>query len=64
VATVSAIPAEDVARLKSDLARAEQKVEMTVRSFALMREENERLKAQLGTAGVEPPAASAKVATP
>jgi hypothetical protein len=53
-----------VARLKSDLARAEQKVEMTVRSFALMREENERLKAQLGTAGAEPPAASAKVTTP
>jgi DNA repair exonuclease SbcCD ATPase subunit len=64
VAPAPAIPAEDVARLKSDLARAEQKVEMTVRSFALMREENERLKAQLGKAGAEPPVASAKATTP
>ena len=53
VAPGSAIPTDDVARLKSDLARAEQTVEMTVRSFALMRQENERLKAQLEQAGAE-----------
>ena len=64
IAPGSAIPADDVARLKSDLARAEQTVEMTVRSFALMREENERLKAQLEQAGTEHPAPAAKIATP
>jgi chromosome segregation ATPase len=57
VTPASAISTDDVARLKSDLARAEQTVEMTVRSFALMRQENERLKAQLEQAGakVTPP---------
>jgi regulator of replication initiation timing len=64
VTSASAVSADDVARLKSDLARAEQTVEMTVRSFALMREENERLKAQLEPAKAEPPAAAAKVTTP
>jgi nucleoid-associated protein YgaU len=37
----------EVARLKEELRRAEGKVEMTVRSFALARQENERLKAQI-----------------
>ena len=45
----SATPAasDELARLKEDLGRANSKVEMTVRSYALLREENERLKAQL-----------------
>ena len=64
VAPVAAVPAEDVARLKSDLARAEQTVEMTVRSFTLLREENEKLKAQLEQAGAEHAVANPKVATP
>jgi chromosome segregation ATPase len=64
VAPVFTISAEDVARLKSDLARAEQTVEMTVRSFALMRQENERLKAQFEQAGTEHPAAGPQVAAP
>jgi regulator of replication initiation timing len=53
-----------VARLKSDLARAEQTVEMTVRSFALMRQENERLKAQLEQARTEHTAPASKITTP
>lgn len=64
VAPEAAVSADDVARLKSDLARAQATVEMTVRSFALMREENERLKAQLGPAGAEPPAPGSKPTTP
>ncbi len=39
--------ADELARLKDELNRANSKVEMTVRSFALLREENERLKAQV-----------------
>jgi myosin heavy subunit len=39
--------ADELARLKDELNRANSKVEMTVRSFALLREENERLKTQL-----------------
>jgi chromosome segregation ATPase len=39
--------ADELARLKDDLKRANSKVEMTVRSFTLLQEENERLKAQL-----------------
>lgn len=54
----------DLARLKDELNRANAKVEMTVRSFALLREENERLKAKLaqsadagsGTTAVQPKA--------
>jgi len=38
---------DELARLKDDLGRANSKVEMTVRSCVLLREENERLKAQL-----------------
>jgi predicted ribosome quality control (RQC) complex YloA/Tae2 family protein len=64
VAPASAGSADDVARLRNDLARAEQTVEMTVRSFALMRQENERLKAQLEQAGAEHPAPASKVTVP
>jgi predicted nucleic acid-binding Zn-ribbon protein len=39
--------ADELARLKDELSRANSKVEMTVRSFALLRVENERLKTQL-----------------
>jgi nucleoid-associated protein YgaU len=38
--------------LKEELARAEGKVEMTVRSFALAQQEIERLKVQIGQAGM------------
>jgi regulator of replication initiation timing len=64
VAPASATSTDDMARLKNDLARAEQKVEMTVRSFALMQQENERLKAQLEQAGAEHPAPVSKVTVP
>jgi predicted nucleic acid-binding Zn-ribbon protein len=63
-APAAAVEGDDVARLKSDLARAEQTVEMTVRSFTLMRQENERLKAQLEQAGAEHPATGSQVAAP
>jgi predicted nucleic acid-binding Zn-ribbon protein len=63
-ASAAAGAVDDVARLKSDLARAEQTLEMTVRSFARMRQENERLKAQLEQAEAQHPAAGAKVTTP
>jgi hypothetical protein len=39
--------ADELARLKDELNRANSKVDMTVRSYALLREENERLKARL-----------------
>jgi chromosome segregation ATPase len=56
VATVAAPgSADEVARLKDELARSEAKVEMTVRSFALAQQENERLKAQLEQAGPSAP---------
>jgi chromosome segregation ATPase len=42
--------ADELARLKDDLKRANSKVEMTVRSFTLLQQENERLKAQLAQA--------------
>jgi chromosome segregation ATPase len=51
VASNGAGSGEEVARLKEELARAESKVEMTVRSFALTQQENERLKAQIEPAG-------------
>ncbi len=41
--------ADELARLKDELNRANSKVEMTVRSFALLQGENERLKAQLAS---------------
>jgi cell shape-determining protein MreC len=46
---VAAAPAgaDELRRLKEDLGRANSKVEMTVRTCVLLREENERLKAQL-----------------
>ena len=40
-------PSDELARLKDELGRANSKVEMTVRSFTLLQEENARLKAQL-----------------
>ncbi len=40
-------PVEELTRLKQELARAKGTVDMTVRSYALTRAENERLKAQL-----------------
>jgi regulator of replication initiation timing len=40
-------PSDELARLKDELSRANSKVEMTVRSFTLLQEENARLKAQL-----------------
>ncbi len=43
--------ADELARLKDDLARANAKVEMTLRSYTLLREENERLKAQVARGG-------------
>jgi hypothetical protein len=48
---------EDLARLKDELKRANATVEMTVRSFALLREENERLKAKLAQTADSAPAA-------
>jgi chromosome segregation ATPase len=39
--------AEELARLKQELARAKQAVDMTVRSYALVRQENDQLKARL-----------------
>jgi len=50
--TATAAPADsggvdEMARLKEELNREKAKVEMTVRSFTLLREENERLKAQV-----------------
>jgi len=47
LASAGAGSVDEVARLKEELRRAEGKVEMTVRSFALARQENERLKAQI-----------------
>jgi DNA repair exonuclease SbcCD ATPase subunit len=41
----------ELVRLKDELNRANAKVEMTVRSFALLREENERLKTKLAQTG-------------
>jgi regulator of replication initiation timing len=64
VATAAAGSGEEVARLKEQLAREQSKVEMTVRSFALAQQENERLKAQLEKSGAEHPAENAKAATP
>jgi chromosome segregation ATPase len=52
VASTGAGSREEVARLKEELARAEGKVEMTVRSFALAQQEIERLKVQIGQAGM------------
>jgi len=53
---------DELARLKQDLARAKETIEMTVRSFALTRQENEQLKARLGkiqqAIGGEPDAAA------
>jgi LysM repeat protein len=46
-ASAGAGSVDEVVRLKEELRRAEDKVEMTVRSFALARQENERLKAQI-----------------
>ncbi len=43
--------ADEVAHLKEKLRRAESEVEMTVRSFTLARQENERLKVQIKQAG-------------
>jgi nucleoid-associated protein YgaU len=57
-------PGDEVARLKEELGRAEAKVEMTVRSFALAQQENERLKAQLEQAGPSAPQAHNAAATP
>ena len=54
---------EDLTRLRDELNRANSKVEMTVRSFALLREENERLKskvAQSADAGSAAPAVQPK----
>jgi chromosome segregation ATPase len=59
----SGSPDEDLAKLKDDLGRANAKIEMTVRSFTLLREENERLKAKLAQAadaGAAPAAAQPK----
>ena len=51
VASTGASTVDEVARLKEDLRRAESKVEMTVRSFELAQQENERLKTQIAQAG-------------
>jgi chromosome segregation ATPase len=65
VATVASPgSADEVARLKNELARTEAKVEMTVRGFALAQQENERLKAQLEQAGPSAPQAHNAAATP
>jgi nucleoid-associated protein YgaU len=65
VATVaSPDSADEVARLKEELGRAEARVEMTVRSFALAQQENERLKAQLEQAGPSAPQAHNAEAMP
>ena len=55
--TVSAAAgsAEEVARLKDELSKANLKVDMTVRSFALIQQENEKLKAQIAQATSVPP---------
>ena len=65
-ATTLASPgsADEVARLKDELARTEAKVEMTVRSYALAQQENERLKAQLEQAGPSVPPLHNAAATP
>jgi chromosome segregation ATPase len=52
VASADSGSGEEVARLKEELAREQSKVEMTVRSFALAQQENERLKAQIDQGGV------------
>ncbi len=46
-APAAEVSPEEFARLKQELARAKQTVEMTVRSYALSRQENEQLKARL-----------------
>ena len=45
--SVAASLADEVARLKEELARSEEKVDMAVRSFALSQQENEQLKKQI-----------------
>jgi predicted RNase H-like nuclease (RuvC/YqgF family) len=50
--------ADELTRLKQELARARETVEMTVRSYALIRQENERLKAQLAKLQPAPAVAS------
>jgi len=44
------VPAADAAKLKSDLDEARFKVDVTLRSFTLAQQENEKLKAQLAEA--------------
>jgi hypothetical protein len=50
--------ADELTRLKQELARARETVEMTVRSYALIRQENERLKAQVAKIQPVPAVAS------
>jgi chromosome segregation ATPase len=52
-ATAATGSTDDAVRLKAELARAEEKVEMTVRSFALVQQENEKLKTQIAQADGE-----------
>ena len=64
-APISGISEADLTRLKEELGRANSKVEMTVRSYGLLREENERLKAKLAqTPEANPAATAAQPRTP
>ena len=62
------ISADDLARLKQDLARAKETVQMTVRSYTLARQEVEQFKARLATiqqaVGAAPDAAAKPVPPP
>jgi regulator of replication initiation timing len=64
--TVSAAAdsAEEVARLKDELGKANLKVDMTVHSFALIQQENEKLKAQIEQATSVPPPTTQATSVP
>jgi len=52
--------ADEIVRLKQELAKSGDKVDMTVRSFALTQQENDQLKARIGQADNERTAAVAQ----
>jgi DNA repair exonuclease SbcCD ATPase subunit/phage tail protein X len=60
VAAATAGSADELVRLKQELAKSGEKVDMTVRSFALTQQENDQLKARIGQADSERAAAVAQ----